>query len=108
MLNKADKEILNILKAVFLTRRVKPLQSDYNMRLWIIRAFFVASIFGLCVRVFVGGTDQQVSSLLSDAVNLPIAIFFGVLFLHINNESENSSVIVFVLTWISLVLALFV
>lgn len=107
-LNKSDKEILSILKVVFLTRRVNPMQSDHHMRLWMIRMFFAASILGLIARIAMGITGQEISSEVSGAVNLPIAIFFGVLFLHINNESENTSIIVFALTWLSLILGLYI
>jgi len=39
---------------------------------------------------------------------IPLALFFGTLFLHINNEVEESSLIIFVLTWISIVAAVYV
>jgi hypothetical protein len=107
-LNKADQEIIGILKIVFLTKKVKPLQSDDHMRLWIIRSLFAVSVFGLISRVILGFAGKDITSDMSAIFNMPIAIFFGVLFLHINNESENTSLIVFALTWISLVIGLYV
>lgn len=51
--------------------------------------------------------SKNKDSLPTEIFNTPIAIFFTVLFLHINNKSENSSLILFVLTWLSLMLTLF-
>jgi carbon starvation protein CstA len=107
-LNKVDKEILEILRVVFLTTKVNPMQSDDHMRLWIIRSFFALSVFGLLARIAIGFSSREVSAEISVAFNMPIAIFFGVLFLHINNESENTSLIVFALTWLSIVIGLYV
>ncbi|WP_230633702.1 hypothetical protein [Alteromonas macleodii] len=107
-LNKADKEILAILKTVFLTRGVRPLLSDDHLRIWIIRMLFLVSITGLISRIAMGIAGKEVTAEMSLFFNTPIAMFFGILFIHINNESENISIIVFVLTWISLVIGLYV
>jgi hypothetical protein len=107
-LNKVDQEILEILKVVFLTKKVNPLRSDDHLRLWIIRSLFAVSVFGLIGRVIMGLIGQELPSGSSALLNTPIAMFFGVLFLHINNESENTSLIVFALTWISIIIGLYV
>jgi len=107
-LNKADQEILKILKRVFLTKNVNPMLSDDHMRLWIIRIFFALSVFVILTRVALGLMDRDISAEMSAGINFPIAFFFGVLFLHINNESENASLIVFSLTWVSIIVGLYV
>ena len=107
-LNRIDQEILDILKETFLTKNIQPMASDEHMRLWIIRSFFVVSVFGLITRVILGLLGKEIPAELSAAFSLPIALFFGVLFLHINNKSENTSLIIFVLTWMSIVVALYV
>lgn len=107
-LNRVDLEILGILKVVFLTKKVNPIQSDDHMRLWIIRSLFAVSAFGLIARVILGLSGKEVSAEMSATFNTPVALFFGVLFLHINNESENTSLILFVLTWVSIVIGLYV
>ena len=107
-LNKADREILQILKVVFLTKNINPLRSDDHMRLWIIRALFIISVISVAVRIVTTFGGQDVPSSMSAGLSAPIALFFGVLFLHINNESEHTSVIVFSLTWVSIVLSLYV
>lgn len=107
-LNKVDHEIIEILKRIFLTRNVHPLYSDDNLRVWMIRAFFLVSVAGLLVRITAMLSGKVISTEMSAGINMPIAIFFGILFLHINNESENASLIVFILTWLSIVIGLYV
>jgi|GEM_PF-2789420 len=107
-LNKADQEILEILKEVFLTKNCNPLTSDEHFRLWLIRALCATSAFGVIARGIVGFSGKEMPIELSVAISSQIAMFFGVLFLHINNKSENTSLIIFALTWISIVLGLFV
>ena len=107
-LNKADQEILDILREIFLTKNVQPIASDEHMRLWIIRSLFALSILGLITRVILGLSGKNISAEYSATTSMPIALFFGVLFLHINNKSENMSLIVFALTWVSIVVGLYV
>ncbi len=105
-LNKADQEILNILKETFLSKNVQPMSSDEHLRLLILRSFLYVSLFGLLMKAILWFLGEDVSGL-SKIISMPIALFFGFLFLHINNKSENTSVIIFGLTWVSIVLALY-
>lgn len=106
-INKTDQEILEILKEVFQLKRINPLNSDDNLRLWIIRSLFLISFVSIIYKAFYFFSDNKIDSTYSEIINTPIAIFFTLLFLHINNKSENSSLILFVLTWLSLMLTLF-
>jgi len=106
-INKADKEIIEILKEVFQLKRINPMKSHENLRLWIIRSFFIVSIVALIIKVIYFLSDSKTDSISSEIVNTPIAFFFTLLFLHINNKTENSSLILLVLTWLSLMLTLF-
>ena len=107
-MNNIDREIIEILKDVFQLKRVRPIESDHNMRLWMIRMFFYVSVFGLIGRVVMGFSDREIPSGYSVVVNTPLAFFFTTLFLHINNEVEETSLILFVLTWLALILGLYV
>lgn len=107
-LNKVDEEILSILKETFLAKNIRPLTSDHHMRIWLIRMFFAVTIFGLLTRVILRFQEEKISTEFSSLLSLPITFFFGTLFLHINNESENTSLIVFVITWVSIVIALYI
>ena len=79
-LNKVDKEILGILKRVFLTKNINPMFSDDHMRIWIIRVLFAVSVFGLLTRVALGVFNHEVTAEMSIFFNMPIALFFGILF----------------------------
>ena len=107
-MKKVDQDIIKILKDVFQLKRVQPLESDHNLRLWMIRMFFVVSVIGLIGRVVMGFREREISADYSKIANAPIAIFFALLFLHINNEVEETSLIIFILTWISLMVGLYV
>ncbi|MEZ8336820.1 hypothetical protein AB6C52_03315 [Vibrio cyclitrophicus] len=107
-MGKSDREIMVILKDVFQLKFVKPMESDHNLRIWMIRMTFGLSMFGLIGRGVLMLAGHEVAPDYSSIVNTPIAFFFTLLFLHINNEIEDTSIIMFVLTWLSLMLALYV
>ncbi|MEZ7204790.1 hypothetical protein [Pseudoalteromonas sp. DY56-GL79] len=107
-LNKADKEILSILKEIYLTKKVKPLQSDEHFRIWLVRVYFYLGTLCLLYRLAIWATGQQISAQESSFLSFNIAMFFGVLFFYINHRSENSSVIVFSLTWLSIICTMYV
>ena len=71
-----------------------------------LRGLLYTSLFGLVSRIVLGISDKDVAGL-SKIISTPIALFFGVLFIHINNEVENTSVIIFILTWLSIVVAIY-
>ncbi|WP_350608580.1 hypothetical protein [Pseudoalteromonas sp. MER144-MNA-CIBAN-0113] len=105
-LNETDLEILAILKNVFLSRNIKPLASDHYLRIWMIRCFFYVSVLCLITRIVIGLQGED-TALISSLLSVPTTFFFGTLFLHINNECENTSLLVLIITWVSIVIALF-
>jgi len=107
-MNKIDREILGILKEVFQLKRVRPLESDHNMRLWLIRVTFFISIICLVMRIASGISGHEISAEYSAMVNTPLAFFFTSLFLHLNNEVEETSLIIFALTWVALMVSIYV
>ena len=107
-MNKIDREILAILKEVFQLKWIRPMESDHNMRLCIIRSTFLVSVLALFSRVLTALMGKEVTPDHSAMINLPITFFFTVLFLHINNEVEDTSLIIFVLTWLALMISLWV
>jgi carbon starvation protein CstA len=107
-MNKIDREILAILKEVFQLKWIRAMESDHNMRLWIIRSTFLVSVLALITRVLTSFMGQEVTTEHSAMINLPITLFFTVLFIHINNEVEETSLIIFVLTWFALMIGLWV
>jgi len=106
-LNDVDKEILVILKKVFLAKNIKPTQSDDHLRIWMIRMLFFLSVLFIVVKIVLSLSGKGIPDDYSTMASSPIAFFFGTLFLYINSESENTSVLVFILTWLSIVVALY-
>ena len=92
-LKKVDKEILEILKEAFLTRPIYPMLSDEHLRYWFLRILLFLSLLSIAAKLtlFLAGRD---SSSISTIAAGPITLFFGCLFLHINNKSENTSLLV--------------
>jgi carbon starvation protein CstA len=108
-MNKADEEILSILKEVFVPNKKALISPDEHFRHWILRVLLLMSVLGILeiiiLKLF---TENVASNFLGGSVSFPIALFFGLLFIHINNKSENFSVLIFILSWVSLVVGLFV
>ncbi len=107
-LNKADKEILHILKEIFLTKKVRPIQSDDHFRIWLVRMYFYVGVLCLMLRLGIWISGQEIDAQTSSFLSLNIAMFFGVLFLYINHKSESGSIIVFSLTWLSILCSLYI
>ena len=107
-MNKADEEILSILKEVFTPNKNALISPDEHFRHWILRVLLLLSVFGILVIIIAKLFSDNPSSGLGSFVSFPIALFFGLLFIHINNKSENFSVLIFILSWVSLVIGLLV
>ena len=107
-MNEADKEILSILKEVFVPNKQALISPDEHFRHWILRVLLLLSVLGILEIIILKLFTENAASNLGSFVSLPIALFFGLLFIHINNKSENFSVLIFILSWVSLVVGLFV
>ena len=107
-MGKQDREIIAILKDVFQLNFVKPMKSDHHLRIWMIRMAFAVSVIVISMRGILGLTGHEITPDISLMSNTSITFFFTLLFLHINNEMEGTSIIMFVLTWLSLILAVYV
>lgn len=78
--SKADQEILEILKEVFQLKRVNPLISDDNLRLWLIRMSFGISVIVIGFRVFFFFSKIQIDAASSEMMNIPVAFFLHYFF----------------------------
>ena len=107
VINKVDREILAVLKVIFQFRRGHFLASDHHLRLWVIRSTFFISILSLGTRIVAEILGQDITVAYAAITNLPIAFFITLLFIHINNEVEDANVIIFALTWGTLMLGLY-
>mgnify|MGYP003389806437 CR=1 FL=1 len=107
-MNKADQEILGILKETFRRKNNDELiDPDDAMAESILKGLLALSVFGMSVRLFLYFLNKDTVWVSQPFVATPIAFFFGFLFIHLNNKSENPSVILYFLTWFSMVIGMF-
>ena len=107
-LKPVDREILSILRRTYLEKGVRPMLSDEHARIWIVRMFTVCVFVSVIARIVLEFRVAEVSAQTAAVLATPVALFFGILFLHINNESESSSLLVLLLTWLSIVAGLYI
>lgn len=107
-LKPVDREILSILRRTYLEKGVRPMFSDEHARIWIVRMFTFCAFVAVIARIVLEFQVAEVSTQTSVFLATPVALFFGILFLHINNESESSNLIVLLLTWLSIVAGLYI
>lgn len=104
-LNKADQEIISILKETFLKSRNQFVTEDDKAMRIVLWGLLFTTLLAIALRffIFLSGKEGVIGI---PIVSAPATLFFGFLFIHINNKSENMSVLVFLLTWLSIVLGL--
>lgn len=105
-MNEADEEILAILKETFRSKKGELIDPDEAMRELFLKLLLGMSVLGIATWVITAVFDYESSQSIHPIAATPISLFFGLLFIHINNKSKNSSVIVFALTWVTVVLGL--
>ena len=103
-MNKADREIIKILKETFRRKKGELYDPDDLMREGFIKGSLVLSLISISVCVVSFLATNETPEGMKLLASGPIGIFFGVLFFQLNLKSENPSVILFALTWISMML----
>lgn len=107
-MNKADQEIFGILKEIVRNKKEGELIDPNDlMAEHIITGLFLLSLLGILAWVSLLLFGNEAPSSIRLIVGSPIVFFFGVLFFHLNNKIKNPSVIMFVLTWVSIMLGLY-
>ena len=107
-MNKADQEILSILKEVFIPNKNALISPDGHFRYWMLKVLVLISVLGTLTILMLKLFGKDIPPNFGTLISMPVALFFGLLFIHINNRSENFSVLVFILTWASLFLGLYI
>lgn len=99
--NSLDKEILFILKTTYFQKQIRPMSSDSHMRIFLVRIFTL--LFIMCLALKSASFFKWIETVgLENLISQPVTLFFGVLFLHINIEASESSVIIYILTCVSI------
>ena len=105
-MTEADKEIIGILKELFRNKNNELVDPDELLREHIVKCSIYLAVFGLLtllpIKIFSSTDLSNASSILSGIVG----VAFTLLFIHLNVKSKNPSIILYALTWLSLMLSL--
>ncbi len=105
-MTEADREIIEIVRALFRSKKGELIDPDDLVREQIVRWSIYMAMF--CVvtlvpaKIFGISGDEHINGLLSGV----IGVAFTLLFIHLNVKSKNPSLIMYVLTWLSLMVGL--
>jgi len=105
-MNKADKEIIKILKETFRSKKndifYDPDELMREFFLKILLTFSILSLILLVISKLQGGELSGIKMMTSGITT----VFFGILSIHLNNKSENFSLILFGITFISMLISI--
>lgn len=105
-MTEADKEIIEIVKELFRSKKGELIDPDDLLREQIVKWSIYMAIF--CVvtlvpaKIFGSSGDEHINWLLSGVFGVAFTLFF----IHLNIKSKNPSLILYVLTWLSLMVSL--
>lgn len=105
-MTEADKEIVEIIKELFRSKKSEFIDPDDFLREQIVKWSIYVAVF--CVvalvpaKLFGGSGSDHINGFLSGV----IGVAFTLLFVHLNIKSKNPSLILYVLTWLSLMVSL--
>jgi hypothetical protein len=107
-MNEADREIIGIVKDLFRNKRGELIDPDDLLQEQIVKWSIYMAIFCVItlvpVKIFGNLDTDHTSGLLSGV----IAVAFTLIFVHLNIKSKNPSFIMYALTWLSLMVSLWV
>ena len=107
-MNEIDKEIIAIIKDLFRSKRNSLVDPDDLLRETIVKWSIYFAVL-VSIMAFTGKLlSPEFPSEASNFASVLVAIAFTFLFIHINNKSKNPSLIMFGLTWLSLMSSLYV
>ncbi len=105
-MTEADKEIIMILKELFRNKNNELIDPDDLLREKIVKWTIYLALFCVVtlvsVQIFGHSDSDHVNGFLSGV----IGVAFTLLFVHLNIKSKNPSLILYVLTWLSLMVSL--
>ena len=105
-MTEADREIVQILKELFRSKKNELVDPDDLLRDKIVKSTIYLAVFCIIalvpIKVFGSVENTHINGFLSGV----IGVAFTLLFIHLNIKSKNPSFILYVLTWLSLMLSL--
>lgn len=104
MLTESDKEIVQIIKELFRSKKGSLMCPNELFQENVVKFSIYFAIF--CSVVLLPIQFYKDLSQLSDLLTGSISVAFTFLFIHLNIKSKNPSFILYFLTWLSLMLGL--
>ncbi len=105
-MTEADKEIIEILKELFRNKSDELIDPDDLLReqivKWAIYSAIICAVVAAVVKIFGSSGGGYINGVLSGV----IGVAFTLLFIQLNIKSKNPSIILYVLTWLSLMVSL--
>jgi hypothetical protein len=103
-MTEADKEVIQIVKELFRNKNNELTDPDDTLQDYIVKSTIYLAI--ICIVILtpiqILGDVSHIKGILSGVVSLA----FTFLFFHLNIKSKNPSLILYILTWSSLMLSL--
>ena len=106
-MSEIDKEIILILKDLFQNKKNEYIDPDDYLRKQIVKWSIYLAMFSLLAFMPMKLLDKSVPAGMNSFISLNFAVAFTLLFIHINNKSQNPSLIMYGLTWLSLMISLY-
>jgi predicted neutral ceramidase superfamily lipid hydrolase len=106
-MNEIDKEIVSILRDLFRKKNDVLYDPDDLLREMIVKQSVYTGLIAVVVLVPMKVLGFEYHEAADSIVSVLVAIAFTFMFLHINNKSKHPSLIMFGLTWLSLVTSLY-
>jgi hypothetical protein len=105
-MTEADREIIEIVKELLRSKKGKLIDPDDLLREQIVKWAIYMAIFCVVtlvpVKIFGSSGGGYINGFLSGVIGVAFTLFF----VHLNIKSKNPSLILYVLTWLSLMVSL--
>jgi len=105
-MTEADKEIIEILKELFRNKNNELIDPDDLLREKIVKWSIYLALFCVVTLVPIKIFGHSGSDHLNGFLSGVIGMAFTLIFVHLNTKSKNPSFILYALTWLALMVSL--
>lgn len=105
-MTEADREIIGIVKELFRSKKSELIDPDTLLQEQIVKWSIYMAVFCVVtlvpIKIFGSTGGEHINRLLSGVIGVALTL----LFIHLNIKSKNPSLILYILTWLSLMVSL--
>lgn len=105
-MTEADREIIEIFKELFRSKKGEIIDPDDFLREQIVKWSIYMATFSVVTLIYVKIFGNTGSMHIDGFVSSVIGVAFTLLFIHLNMKSKNPSFILYFLTWLSFMVSL--